>query len=244
MKCKQCGQQLPSGAKFCGNCGAPVSSTKEQDTDRGQQVTENIYLGKDGKYHWYYEFKLMKNPVVLYTILRVLAFCFFIVFLLLSIITLFASPSYRWLDDILGYAKVFVCLTPIMMILGAFSYVIWAGINGWSYCVMFEMDEKGVTHTQMPKQFKKAQAMSAVLMFAGIATGNVGRVGQGMLVKGHSSISSAWHLVRDVQIIRRHNTIKVNERMFKNQVYAYDADFDFVADYIVKHVGKNCKITE
>ena len=32
---------------------------------QGRKVTENIVFGKDGKYHWYYEFKLMKNPTIL-----------------------------------------------------------------------------------------------------------------------------------------------------------------------------------
>ena len=52
---------------------------------QGQRVKENIYLCQDGVYRWVYEYKLMSNPTILITIMKVLGLSvgilkFFIVF--------------------------------------------------------------------------------------------------------------------------------------------------------------------
>ena len=89
-----------------------------------------------------------------------------------------------------------------------------------------------------------ADALGTVLALAGLATGKIGRVGQGLMIKGQQSMSSDWNKATSVIINRSQNTIKVNERLFKNQVYAADEDFDFVVDFIKKHVSEKCKISE
>ena len=126
----------------------------------------------------------------------------------------------------------------------AVSYLIYAVMQGFKYCVLFEMNEDGVKHTQMPKQFKKAQAMSLVLILSGMATKNPGAIGQGMLAGAKNSMVSSFSHVRSIEIFRKRNVIKVNERLNKNQVYAYDEDFDFVVNYIKSHVTKKCRVYE
>lgn len=205
-----------------------------------EQVTPNIYLGKDGKYHWYYEYKLMKNPTIFITVMKVLWLSMFIVYLYVILLDLFSRhPSWESFFDI---TKVFACLMLVMLVVGWISYALYALMQGWSYCVMFEMDEHGVTHTQMPQQFKKAQAMSLVEILAGIATRRPGMVGQGMITASRQAMYSSWSATKSIEIIRRRNVIKVNERLFHNQVYAKKEDFDFVANYIKEHVNSNCKI--
>lgn len=249
MYCKNCGAQLQEGSNFCTNCGTrltPVpeerTETQRPETTKGQKVTENIYLGTDGKYHWYYEFKMYRNPTILFTVFKVLGLSFFIVYLFVVSLTACDGGSRVW-SEIVEVTVVFAAIMAGVLVLGTISYLILAAINGGKYCVLFEMDENGVTHTQMPKQFKKAEAMSTILILAGVAKGNVGRVGQGMMIRGHQSLSSSWKTVRSVSINRHLNTIKVNELLNKNQVYAEDADFDFVANYIVEHVSEKCKIS-
>lgn len=267
MKCSKCGNELPDGSRFCDNCGSPLTPTQEETSrpkgktrrsasqdgpttpqdvhtaSQGEQVTPNIFLGKDGKYHWYYEFRMLRNPMILFTVFKVLGLSFLIVYLFVVSLTACDGGPRMW-SGIWELTYGFAALMAVMLLLGVIAYVIVAAINGWRYCVMFEMDEHGVVHTQMPTQFKRAQAMATVLMLAGAASGNVGRTGQGMMVRGKQSSSSSWSSVREVIISRRHNTIKVNERLNHNQVYAEDADFDFVAKYIKEHVGKKCKISE
>ena len=126
----------------------------------------------------------------------------------------------------------------------AIGYVIYAATQGFKYCVVFEMDGEGVTHTQMPKQFKKAQAMSLITMLMGSVQGKPGAVGTGLLAASKQSMVSHWESVRSVEIDARHNVIKVNERMNKNQVYARDEDFEFVENFIKSHVPERCKISD
>lgn len=76
IKCNNCSHSIPEGSSFCNHCGAPVPPQDSESPTKGEsrQVTENIYLGKDGKYHWCYEFKMLSNPALLFTIWRVLLF--------------------------------------------------------------------------------------------------------------------------------------------------------------------------
>ena len=87
-------------------------------------------------------------------------------------------------------------------------------------------------------------AYVVTVILAGMAAKNPGTVGQGILAGSKKSMVSSFSHVRSIEIFRRRNVIKVNERFNKNQVYAYDEDFDFVVDFIKSHVTKKCKIYE
>lgn len=258
MFCSKCGNQLPEDAKFCDACGAPVdikedvaqtavepapeSEDVEPEQPKGRKVTDNIVLGTDGKYHWYYEFKLMKNPTILKLLLKIFFWIDFGIWAMLVVVDLLGGRM-DW-KNFVNISKTFLLMYVIFVVLVCISYFIYALIQGFKYCVMFEMDDKGVTHTQMPKQFKKAQAIGFLTMLMGAAAGKPGVVGTGMLAASKSSMSSSWSNVKSVEIIRKRNVIKVNERLNRNQVYAEDVDFQFVADYIKAHVTKKCKISE
>ena len=126
----------------------------------------------------------------------------------------------------------------------ALGYFIYAAIMGFSYYVIFEMDEKGVTHTQMPKQFKKAQAISLIESFMGLLANNPSIVGGGLLAATKQSMYSQWDKVKSIEVFVKRGVIKVNSTLNYNQVYAEDEDFDFVKDYIKVHVSKKCKIQD
>ena len=40
---------------------------------KGEKVTENIWLCPDGVYRWTYEFDMRRNPMILFTVLKVMA---------------------------------------------------------------------------------------------------------------------------------------------------------------------------
>ena len=219
---------------YCTKCDAKMHN--------GSKVTENICLGTDGKYHWYYEFKLMKNPTILFVLWKIFFWIFVAMWAFLSIIN--SIEGHFNMKDFLGFSKIFLFILVGAEALVAVSYLIYAVMQGFKYCVLFEMNEDGVKHTQMPKQFKKAQAMSLVLILSGMATKNPGAIGQGMLAGAKNSMVSSFSQVRSIEIFRKRNVIKVNERLNKNQVYAYDEDFDFVVNYIKSHVTKKCRVYE
>lgn len=252
MFCANCGNQIPDDAKFCDACGAPAAAAEPvqepstvktpvvEEESKGRKVTENIVLGTDGKYHWYYEFKLMRNPTILKLLWKIFFWIFVGMWAFLSIVN--ACDGNFNFKDFLDFSKVFLLILLGVEALTAISYLLYAVIQGFRYCVIFEMDGKGVTHTHMPRQFKKAQAMSLITMLLGAAAGKPGVVGTGILASAKSSMVSSWDAVRSIDIDARHNVIKVNERLNKNQVYAEDADFEFVADFIKMHVTKKCKV--
>ena len=254
MYCANCGNKLPDDAKFCDACGAPVAAAEtaqepsqvenpvEEEAPRGRKVTGNICLGTDGKYHWYYEFKLMKNPTILFVLWKIFFWIFVVMWAFLSIIN--SVEGHFNMKDFMDFTKIFFLIIAGVEILVAIAYFLYAAMQGFKYCVMFDMDADGVKHTQMPHQFKKAQAVSFVLILAGMAAKNPGTVGQGILAGSKKSMVSSFSHVRSIEIFRRRNVIKVNERFNKNQVYAYDEDFDFVVDFIKSHVTKKCKIYE
>lgn len=201
--------------------------------------TKNITTTADGKHCWSYEFKLMKNPTILVLLLKIFLFVIAGLWLFLNILNLCEG---NFLQGFLKLSKVMLFVLVGVEFLVAFGYIVYAAIQGFKYCVIFEMDEDGVRHTQMPKQFKKAQAMGLMETLAGVAVGKPGLAGAGLLSATKQSMFSSWSKVKSVKIDRKHNVIKVNEKLNKNQVYAEDEDFTFVTDFIRAHVSDKCKV--
>ena len=215
-----------------------------QNTDapvkQGFQVTPNVYQSPEGKYYWYYELKMMKNPTILFMLWKIFFWIYVGILVFFTLIDLISGDFST--DDFLGKAKAIglVCLF-VIFVLTPLAYVIYAAMNGWKYCVVFEMDKNGVMHRQLPKQNKKAKALSAVTVLAGLASKNLTAVGVGLLSNKQSMHSTFSH-VRSIEIYRRRNVIKLNEPLNYNQVYAEDEDFDFILNYITNHLSPNCKI--
>ena len=198
---------------------------------QGQRVTENIYLCPDGKYRWYYEFPMMKNPTLLFTVWKVLGLAFFIVWLFIFLISLGDVLSYGF-GSILKFTGAFLLLFLFFMGLGLLAYIVLAAVYGWKYIVLFEMDEKEVVHIQMPKQFDKAQAVGWLTALAGLAGKSLPAMGAGMLAASKNSSTSVFADVKEVRGVRQQHTIRVNQMLNRNQVYADDPDYDFVWNFI------------
>ena len=206
----------------------------------GQKVTENIYLCPDGKYRWTYELNMIKNPIILFTIWKIFGILILIMLVLSFFIELFDGDIKSWFTDFL-FSPGILIVPGIMLVLSVIAYLIVSGSYGWKYMVLFEMDEDGVIHNQMPKQFEKAQALSWLTVMAGAVAGNYTTMGSGMLASAKSRSVSSFENVKKVIRKKGFNTIKVNEILEKNQVYASKEDYEFVWEYIVKRCP-NAKI--
>ncbi len=198
----------------------------------GQKVTENIYLCPDGKYRWTYELDMLKNPMILFTIWKIFGIVIVIMLLFSFVLAVFDGDVGSWFTDFLFTPGILI-VPGIMLVLSLIGYFIVAAMYGWKYMVLFEMDDRGVIHHQMPKQFDKAQAMSWLTAAAGLVTGNLPAMGAGLLASAKTSSASDFLNVKKVIKKENYHTILVNEGIEKNQVYASDADYDFVWDYIV-----------
>ena len=197
--------------------------------------SSKVTLCEDGVYRWYYEFPMMKNPTILFTIWKVLliASC---APALVSMIAVFTDG--RFLEGLKTFAEVLGVTFGIMLVLSLIAYFILGLIYGFKYIVLFEMNEEGVVHIQQPKQFKKAQAIGWLTAIAGSGAANPTVTGAGLLAASKQYSSSEFEKVDRVIGHKRFNTIKVNQWFSKNQVYVTDEDYDFVWDYITKRCTK------
>ena len=206
---------------------------------KGEYVTENIVKCEDGVYRWYYEFPMMRNPTILFTVYKVLGMSFGAVYLLVAIMTI--ADSYSEPGALLKITGIFLLIMLVFAVIGFLAYVIIAASYGWKYTVLFEMYEDRIIHIQTPRQFKKAEAAAWLTMFAGVVTGNIGRVGQGLLIATKQSSVSVYDRVKTVKVRKGRHTIFLNQTLEKNQIYADEADFEFVKNYILQRCT-NAKI--
>lgn len=206
----------------------------------GEQLESTAYEGKDvrlcedGKYRWTYPMNMLTNPSIYLTVIKILGSLMAIAYILLNLGAIFHGEFAKLFSE-LKWWGVAVLVFFAVTILG---YLLVVAMYGGKYIVNFTMDENGITHEQIPAQSKKARKLGAATAGAGVLTGSVGRIGQGMMVAGHTSLESDFSKVRSVKPKRMWSTIKVNEPFAKNQVYTTKEDFDFVLDYILKHCPK------
>ncbi len=221
MICQNCGAELRADANFCPLCGARPNP----------RVTENIYLCPDGKLRWVYEMPILKNPTIFLLVWKVFFFTILGIFAFMSLIDAVEWPheiGERLLNNLMFFGFFVLGMTVLVGI----SLLIYAAMMGGKYTVLFEMDEQGVNHKQLPKQAKKAQVLGAITALVGLASGNFTTAGAGILSASRTEMYSEFARVRKVKACPRRHLIKVNQLLNKNQVYADPADFAFVLNYI------------
>lgn len=231
--CKNCGQQLRDNEKFCPDCGTQVDMD-DSLVPKSESLAPNDYRGsrvrlcEDGKYRWMYEMSFLTNPSIFLTVFKVFACVIIGMFLFFVII---AAINGDW-KTMVGMTKACGVMLAIFLGLAIISMFFMAIIYKGKYIVLFEMDEKEISHTQAPEQFKKAQKLGKITAAVGAGRGSFTTAGTGMLAASKQSSISEFSKVRKVKPRRWLNVIKVNQPFEHNQVYVPKEDFDFVYDYI------------
>ena len=164
----------------------------------------------DGKYRWVYEYPMLKNPTILLTTLTLFLLC---ALAPVGLVVL-SSLSREGIGALVSGLQVYGILVLIALLLTLISYGILAMNYGWTYIVLFEMDETGITHLQQPRQFQKAQ---------------------GFAIAAQNSSTTRFSQVRRMKRLPRWDTIKLHGRLHRNQVYVLPEDYDFVWNYIAAH---------
>ena len=197
-----------------------------------------VRLCTDGKFRWTYPMSMIKNPVLFFTVFKILGGILAVILIFVIFLSHWKDITNGNLEVILHDLRIFGYIMLGCLVITIFAYLIVAAQYGWNYIIRFTMDEEGVLHDQIPAQKRKARKMGKAVAGAGLLTGSPGRVGQGMLIASHTSLSSDFKLVRKVKPLRKWHTIKVSEPFAKNQIYCDSEDFDFVLNYIREHCPK------
>ena len=199
-------------------------------------MRENIKKGDDGTYRWVYEFDMLKNPIILLTVLKI----FFLVLAGMWVVFgLFRIGNDGFIGAFAAQTKELLIPAAILFGLSIAAYIILACIYGWKYCVLFEMNETGIRHIQMEKQYKKAQALGWLTAMAGAAAGKPGAAGTGLLAATKNEQATEFGKVNRMRVFRAFHTIKLDALLNHNQIYAEPEDYDFVLNYISKRIPKN-----
>lgn len=246
MFCEQCGKEINDDAVYCPKCGTIVTTPSDSQTGRKNTSRENVFSGSsvpvngehgssnmvlypDGKYRWIYEMSLFKNPTIFLLILKVFLIVFAIVFAFVFLVQVIDSGFDP--DALLGILKVMGFVALGIVVLVTISYLIYAAIMKGKYIVEFTMDEKGILHSQIDEQAKKARGIGNATLLTGVLTGSMSSVGLG-LNSQRTSMYSEFSSVKNIKSYQKRNLIKLNSFLNKNQVYVAAEDFDFVEEYI------------
>ena len=188
-----------------------------------------VRLCDDGKYRWVYEMNMLTNPTIFLTVFKIF------LYIILAGWLIFGTFLYLIHGDFEGFldmSKGMLVALAIMAGLTLLGVLFLAVLYGGKYVVLFEMDEREIKHIQLPRQVKKAQAISLLTTLVGLAAKKPTTAGAGLLAAGKSSSTSVYANVRRVVARRNLHLIKVNQLLNKNQIYVPDEDFDFVYEFI------------
>ena len=197
--------------------------------------SNNITMCPDGKYRWLYELDMYKSSAIIKEVWRAMLIAGAILLAILFVISIMDSDLMETLQFVGETAAI---LFGIFLMLSIIGYLIFAYIIGGKYCVVFEMDEEGINHKQHDKHVKKSELIGAITVLAGLAGGRLSTVGTGILAASRTSMLTYFDDVKELEFLPKEHLIRVNETLSRNQVYAADEDFAFVANYIKTHCRK------
>ncbi len=236
MDCKHCHQTVSPDHKFCESCGQAIE-TEDHNHEKLKKTnnppfSENILLGEDGVYRWTYGMRMWENPTILITVWKVLFIGGMFPVLLVSLLELFEQGFTQALSV---FIPMFLGMIAFITVFSLIAYLIVAIVNGGYYQVVFELDDQGIHHIQMKKQFKKNQVIALLTILAGAASGSPQSAGAGLLAGSKQHSYSDFKKVKKIVAVPRRHVIYINESLEHNQVYVGEEDFDQVKAYIVGH---------
>lgn len=191
-----------------------------------------VALCEDGKYRWTYPLDMLKNPSILFVLLKIFGILLSIP-LLIALISAAANNDWQKIWD--GFIKIWLIVMVVFFVIILISYLIVVWMNGGKYVVNFTMDEKRLIHEQVPVQYDRTRKVGILAALVGIFAKRPVAAGAGALAASRNTSVSVFDKVRRVKPRRGQNLIKVNQSLERNQVYVPDEDFDFVLDFIRKH---------
>lgn len=254
MFCENCGKKRIADEVACVECGhlfTKVEGIENQGTANNPVIesvakpepvleTQGNITINGNELQWVYEFSFWKNPAILITAAKVMLIALLVPAIFMLGITILddVGEAFNIFSMILGYGL--IAMTVLLLL----AYILLALHYGGNYYVLFKMDDEGVNHIQLDKQYKKAQALGFLTTLIGLSTGNLAASGAGLMAATKQSLYSSFKKVKSVKAVKSRNTIYVNESLTKNQIYASNEDFDFVFEHIVNRCPKNVRVID
>lgn len=196
-----------------------------------------IFFGQRGNISWIYEYNLWKEVAVFITILKVLLLST----LFPALVIFFVTLEEGFLKAIRVMAYVYFITGVSILCLLMVSYIIVAIINGGKYIVLFELDEFGVNHIQMPHQYKKNNVLSMIGVVFGAIANNYTAIGANLLSMSKKNMYTDFKKVKKIIINKKKKIIYLNETFKKNQIYILENDFDYIKEIILSK-SKNATV--
>lgn len=199
----------------------------------------NIKKGADGVYRWVYDLNLFKNPTVMYRAWRLFGISFGVLWILVAVFK--RAQENFWFSGFLALTRDLVIILAVLLAASAVIYYLYALLLGGKLCILFEMDEHGVRHSQVPKYMKKNDLVKKISAFVDEPPEEPLPPSTGMIATVKTSMYSDFGKIKKIAVIPERECIKIIEALGKNQVRAAGEEFDFVSGYILNHLNKSAK---
>lgn len=181
---------------------------------------------------WLYEVSLWRTPTVILTVFKVLALASLAPALLTLVLSLSEGGG---MTALWGFIKVYGGILAVLLALLLPAYALIALLNGGRYIVLFEMDGHGVRHTQLQRQYDKAQALGLLTALAGALGSNPAVMGAGLLAASKQSTYSRFQSVRSVTVHHKRRVLYLTTRdLVHNQVYVGKDEFEDLAAQVLQ----------
>ncbi len=233
MFCPSCGAELPEGGAFCVHCGAALDGSGQSVPVLTQDpsLPEGIFRDDKGAYHWVYHLNMMRNPVPLLMIMKIMAYICGGMAVIVFLMTLLNHNTLA--ESLKAFAIVAFGIGGGIIVLAYISWLILMALHGSSYTVEHLMTEDRVEHLQTHEEREKSEKIKTAVFILGMLSDDPGTVGLAMA--GREEMTSCYTDVRKLVASPRHDLIKVNNVLQHNHVYAYPHQYEFVWSYLASH---------
>ena len=179
---------------------------------------------------WIYELPMHNSFFLLFEVWRALGISALILCLCFLPFALFSGEG---LASVLQSFGIIALVFGILLLISIPAYLIVTKANNGLYTVLFEMDDRGISHTQIKTD--KARALELLTAFVSSQAKSPSASAASILSASGGSLYTAFADVRTIRAEKEKHLIRLNCRFQRNQIYAADSSFDTVYQYIVTH---------
>jgi hypothetical protein len=202
MLCFNCGTEIPDGCRFCPKCGTTLDAYTEGSSAAAGAQPDGFYerptRGVDGKYRWTHEIHLLSDTTVPAAVLKVLLIACCVPAFLLLFLSILEGDFWEALPKLAAVIGGIFAIAVALFAIG--YYLIFIPIMGNRYHILFEMDEIGVRHIEMPPSVKRTELISLMGVLAGMAAGSPTVVGAHLLAGPRKEMYTKFKDIRKICI--------------------------------------------